>query len=279
MAACHGRCVRRRARRPLKAPPQSPQRPPLAVPLLLFLLGARRAGGQFAKNTELYKQAMGAADGLLQAQVQDSEELWNIFYPNQYLLPTDYYNWMPPNRETQYTQNVVFDPCRSYDYKCCFDTYGTPEFLDVDTDPASPTYGTRTSVLDSGATIDPTTSRRPDDEYYIDNSCTGVNQPPGRTDCVMSRLARRPFSIQPVCWNNNDTLVVRRGRGEMRAPPRGAQPDPPHLPRPSPAPAPAPAHLPNVSPHPRHPRFPRRQTATAARRRTARRCRCASSWP
>ena len=74
-----------------------------------------------------------------------------------------------PITAAQYTQNVIFDPCRFYSFACCNDTYGTPEFL-------SPGADGKTSVLVSadGTPIDTRVSRRPDDEIVLDETCTGV---------------------------------------------------------------------------------------------------------
>ena len=105
---------------------------------------------------------------------------------------------------------MIFDPCNGYEFNCCFDTYGTPEFVRVDSDPTSPTYGSSQQVFDDGTILDPTVSRLPDDSYYIDNSCTGPGLPYPRTDCVLSRIAASPFPILPRCWNRNDTLVANR---------------------------------------------------------------------
>jgi hypothetical protein len=147
---------------------------------------ARPACAQYAQGTNLFVQTASAATGILQAQLQDSEDLENVYYPNKYILPADYYSFLPPDRLSQYTQNVIFNPCQGYEYNCCFDTYGTPEYQVVDSSPKlpdgsdNPNYGLRTSVLDDGSIIDPTTSRLPDDEFFIDNSCTGVNLPASR---------------------------------------------------------------------------------------------------
>ena len=218
----------RRVPWPERAPPPPQPQPQLQSRLLpkptltlLFLLAllARRADAQFAYFTTLFNQSSAKATAILQAQLEDSADLWQVFYPNKYLLPTDYYSFLPPNRATEYTQNVIFNPCQGYEYNCCFDTYGTPEYVVVDSDPNSQTYGTRSNVLDTGAVIDPTTSRLPDDELFIDNSCTGVNLPAPRTDCVMSRIARRPFASLPRCWNRNDTVVAD---GSCRSPADGS---------------------------------------------------------
>ena len=227
-------CPARRLRRsrPLALPP-APPLAPLSLPPMLALLPtlallallARPARAQYAQGTMLFVQTEAASTGLLQAQLQDSADLENVYYPNKYLLPTDYYSFLPPDRLSQYTQNVIFNPCQGYEFNCCFDTFGTPEYQRVDSEPylasgqLNPNYGARSSVLDDGSIIDPTTSRLPDDEFFIDNSCTDVNMPYPRTDCVMSRVARRPFSKLPRCWNRNDTVVAD---GSCRSPVDGS---------------------------------------------------------
>jgi hypothetical protein len=180
----------------------------LTVAVVLIALGLERAAAQYADGTTLFTETMGLANAVLNTSITNLPDLEMIFYPNKYRLPTDYYTFLPPDRAADYTQNVIFNPCQGYEYNCCSDTYGTPEYLIVDSDPASPGYGTRQQQLDDSSTLDPTASRLPDDEFFVDNSCTGANQPPGRTDCVIARVARRAPSMFPRCWNRNDTVVA-----------------------------------------------------------------------
>lgn len=42
-----------------------------------------------------------------------------------------YRRFEPPDRQHNYTQDVIFDPCRYYEFNCCNDTYGDTEFLEV----------------------------------------------------------------------------------------------------------------------------------------------------
>ena len=37
--------------------------------------------------------------------------------------------------------NVIFDPCRNQPANCCNDTYGTPEYRYVETDPRRVDFG------------------------------------------------------------------------------------------------------------------------------------------
>ena len=163
---------------------------------------------QFIKGSYLYNQTYAEGNALLTAQLRDHPDLENIFYPNKYRLPRDFYVYQPPNRDTEYTQNVILNPCQNYEYDCCFDTYGTPEYLYIESNASLSNYGTRATLTDDGEVMDIDTSRRPDDELFIDESCEGENLPLGRTDCVMSRVARRSFPLLPRCWNVNDSVIA-----------------------------------------------------------------------
>ena len=44
----------------------------------------------------------------------------------------------PPLHE--YTQNVIFDPCRGYAAGCCMNNFGTPEWELISADPAAADY-------------------------------------------------------------------------------------------------------------------------------------------
>jgi hypothetical protein len=181
--------------------------PPLLLALLLLPLPPSLA--QYITNSFLFNQTLGAGNALLTAQLRDHPDLETLFYPNKYVLPRDFYSFSPPQREIEYTQNVLFDPCRGYEYNCCFDTFGTPEYLRVESNASLPlTYGTRKLLYDDGSEMNLEISRRPDDELFIDESCEGENLPPGRTDCVIARVARRPIAALPKCWNYNETVLA-----------------------------------------------------------------------
>ena len=193
----------------------------LSLPLLLILvlLFSRLSSAQYAMNTVLYNQTLATGNLVLTGQVTDNMYLEDIYYPNKYILPTDFYTYKAPNRDKEYTQNVIFNPCEGYSHDCCSDTYGTPEYLSVNSDPKSINYGIRRQRLDDGSTLLQAVSRLPDDQLYIDDSCQGLNLPPGRTDCYEVRLARKPFPILPRCWNRNETVI---GDGTCRSPSDGS---------------------------------------------------------
>lgn len=101
-----------------------------------------------------------------------------------------------------YTQNVIFDPCRDQEYDCCKDTYGTPEFRRILPD------GTDLRLRAGGEQLPLESSRLPTDSLEIDELCTGERQP--FDYCVRSRVARKPYPLTPRCWNNNATIVADR---------------------------------------------------------------------
>lgn len=149
-----------------------------------------------------YKLLFGADE--LRTQLQNHPDLEDIFYPRKYDIPTEFYAFRPP---TDYTQNVIFDPCRSQSFNCCSDTYGTPEFRQIQSD------GTDVRRRASGVRLPLESSRLPTDALVVDELCTGVRQP--FSYCIRSRVARQPFPLTPTCWNNNATVV---GDQSCRAP-------------------------------------------------------------
>jgi hypothetical protein len=126
-------------------------------------------------------------------------------HPDKYLVPKNYYVYAP---SVGYTQNVIFDPCRAQPFNCCNDTFGTPEYLKVQSDPKHPSYGTRSTTYADGTPIPPNAQRRPTDQIVIDETCKGALQPPGRTDCVTARIARVPWLASPACWNWNASVAA-----------------------------------------------------------------------
>jgi hypothetical protein len=137
------------------------------VGALLLACAPGPAAGQYVSNSLLFNISITAAREALSAELKHHPDLLDLYYPGEYRLPTDYYVFQPPNRVTEYTQNVIFDPCRGYDHDCCSDTYGTPEFQVINTDPADIGYASRKLVDAAGTNIDVEISRRPDDELYI----------------------------------------------------------------------------------------------------------------
>lgn len=55
---------------------------------------------------------------MLRERLQNHPDVEDIYYPNKYRLPTDFYVYKPPNRQREYTQNVIFDPCRLVIFEC-----------------------------------------------------------------------------------------------------------------------------------------------------------------
>jgi hypothetical protein len=127
-----------------------------------------------------------------------------IYNPSKNILSSDEYVLNEPDRVNDYTQNVIFDPCRDYAFNCCSDTYGTPEFVQYNNDSTSANYGSPEARDAEKNVIDASQSRRIDDEIYMDETCTGPQTP--SLLCVSARFARKPSSVHPSCWNYNDTI-------------------------------------------------------------------------
>jgi hypothetical protein len=142
------------------------------IAMLLMCACTAPAAAQYVANSVLYNESLAFADAELTAELENAPGLDVLYYPSKYELPINYY--ADNTAATEYTQNVIFDPCRYYGYACCNDTYGTPEFMSA---PAAD--GTQTPLAADGSALDPTTSRRPANELYIDEDCDGPFPRPG----------------------------------------------------------------------------------------------------
>jgi hypothetical protein len=173
--------------------------------VLLALLGS--AGGQFPVTSPTYMElsSYAVADLNYTIVTQADPVLVARHHPDLYLLPTSFYVLTPPSPGT-FTQNVLFDPCRDQPFSCCQDTFGTPEFELVAGEPSSAAYGARQYLYADGSPTPLNARRRPQDQLVVDATCTGLYQPPGRVDCVASRVARQPWPSAPVCWNWNASI-------------------------------------------------------------------------
>lgn len=185
------------------------------------LLSARPSRSQFPDGSLHAQQMLDAAESDLFEQTTSYPEqrpVETFFHPTKYALPVDNYVFAPPqSREGaspplhEYTQNVIFDPCRGYAAGCCMNNFGTPEWELISADPAAADYGSRRRVLADGSTLKPENSRRPTEELVLDETCTGKNAPPGRVDCLMPRVARSVPARFPQCWNWNESVVADAG--------------------------------------------------------------------
>ena len=180
----------------------------------LLLLFAPRAAPQFPAGSPLASLVLSwAQDDLLKTitSYPTQPEVESFYFPAKYQQPLDNYFLVEPNRATDYTQNVIFDPCRGQAFNCCNDTFGTPEWELVSADPAASDYGERVRAYADGTRIPPGASRRPAEQLVLDASCEGPNAPPGRVDCVMARVARAAPARFPACWNWNESIVADAG--------------------------------------------------------------------
>jgi hypothetical protein len=166
------------------------------------------ANGQerFGRGTVLYDQAMNAGRADLTEFLKNHPDLEDVYFPKKYNLPVEYYRYSPP---TDYTMNVIFDPCRGFAYNCCTDTAASPEFWSYDTDPESQTYGDVLSWRDSGEPLSSEASRFPTFQVRIDEQCRDLFTPFPR--CWKARLARYPADQIPRCWNHNTTITANQG--------------------------------------------------------------------
>jgi hypothetical protein len=116
----------------------------------MIAASALLARGQFPENGGLYNQELKKQNEYLDFILQNHPDLENIFFPNKYMIPKDFYADKPT---TDYLMTVTFDPCRGHDYNCCNDTYGTPEWRTIDDVPTSPTFGGDILTTETGAVL------------------------------------------------------------------------------------------------------------------------------
>ena len=197
--------------------------PPLRTPLLLLLLtaaGPATAAQQFAVGSAQYNESLAASRANVTVGLELAPGLEEVYFPQLLAPPTSNYVPATAASAAAYTQNVIFDPCRGYAFACCNDTYGTPEYAAYNTRVGDPAYGTLGYFSADGSPLDKSKSRRPDDELFIDEACVAPAEP--HINCVMARVAARPYPQMPQCWNYNDSVVAD---APCRAPADGSRVD------------------------------------------------------
>lgn len=144
------------------------------------------------------------------------------FYPYEYIPPLTSIE----SRGVDYTQEVIFDPCRNKPVDCCYDKFGTPEYYDWQTKEVY--YANRKLVI-------PPYRRLPDDIKKVQvtggeegvcllNSTTGnldrrtkVALPDGNVtyemtwddkSCDDQYLLRKLSPVMPDCWDYNSTVTA-----------------------------------------------------------------------
>ena len=170
---------------------------------------------QFEKGSALEELVLSWAEtDLFEHQVTNystQPEVEEAYHPNKYQLPLNDYVYSPPDRTNEYTQNVIFDPCRGSTFDCCNMTFGTPEWEVIVADPLAANYGVRRLVYSDGSTVPQGSSRQPSSTLVMDETCTGPAMPAGRVDCIMAQVARGVPLAYPQCWNWNTSVVADAG--------------------------------------------------------------------
>ena len=141
-------------------------------------------------------------------------------YPYEFIAPLTSIS----SRGVDYTQEVIFDPCRNKPHDCCFDKYGTPEYYDIRTQEVY--YADRKLVIFPFR-------RLPDDikkvqlvggsdGVCLSNSTTGnldrrtkVALPDGNNTyemiwndktCEDQYMLRKLSPVMPDCWDYNESV-------------------------------------------------------------------------
>lgn len=155
------------------------------------------------------------AQSSLVEQLENAPGLEDVYFPRKYSLPTDYYVFQPPDRELNYTQDVIFAPCQGYEYNCCNNTYGLPQFESVDA--ATESAAAQTLLLNAdGSVLSNEYSRKPTFGLVMNEQCTDAGIP--FPECYMARVASTQPLATPACWNRNASMV---GDAPCRAPSDG----------------------------------------------------------
>jgi hypothetical protein len=199
-------------------------------------------GAQYLAGSGLYQQEVERVAAKLDNELQNHPDLEDKYFPEKYLLPVNFYR---EEYTTDYTMNVIFDPCRHSGFDCCKDTYGVPEFRLFETNNRSSKFGDEIFLKENGRPLDPFArcatlrrvavvppwwlqrerrvlsrvltvrasvtwtwcrSRRPNDDLVLDEGCLGRFNPD--VGCVERRMRRVDATLTPECWNYNDTVVA-----------------------------------------------------------------------
>lgn len=102
--------------------------------------------------------------------LQKHEDTIQTFFPEHAMIrSTDYVMKKPYG----YTQNVIFDPCRSHASDCCSNIFGSPEYIqNLDSD-------TQHTVNAKGDNLPKVNSRLPGVVVRLDESCIGTSPKTG----------------------------------------------------------------------------------------------------
>eukprot|EP00943_MAST-04B_sp_MAST-4B-sp1_P009464 g9464.t1 len=141
-------------------------------------------------------------------------------YPYEYISPLTSID----SRGVDYTQEIIFDPCRNKPDNCCYDKYGTPEYYDWRTKEVY--YADRKLVIFPFRRLPDDIKKVQNvggaDGVCLSNSSTGnfdrrtkVALPDGNVtyemtwddkSCEEQYLLRKLSPVMPDCWDYNESV-------------------------------------------------------------------------
>ena len=133
---------------------------------------------QYYENSTRYNELTVEREQLLFAEVGRLPVVASKYYPDSLLLfrdefiDVDVYTTSPIFGAPQdYILNMIFDPCRNYEAGCCFDRYGTSEYIKMENTSFQRTEMENTELQALGE------SRVGDPLLSIDPVCLGLESP------------------------------------------------------------------------------------------------------
>ena len=190
--------------------------------LITYLIYIPHLISQYAENSLLFDQAITDGDKALLESLEKTKDSKPIFYPKTLELPhNQYINDYPP--PASYKIEIIIDPCRSLNYSCCTNTFGTAEYPSLIINGLETERVVRYNVLgnesevqvnyqgvyEDGSVVPDGASRYADDSSIFDPTCVAKNVP--YSYCAGRNYAFRRSTLRPPCSDNNSTLDALSG--------------------------------------------------------------------
>ncbi len=158
----------------------------------------------------------------LKTEVQMNPDVIDIFYPDNKLIPNDYYVDDLPE-SANYRIGMLLDPCRYNSYNCCMNVFGTAEYpallksnleqdrafkytVIADDDEVAKNYYL---VNEDSGSISSSESRTPDDFQFHDEDCESSSNP--YLYCQGRNYAFKRSPIRPPCVDYNSSINTLAG--------------------------------------------------------------------
>lgn len=182
------------------------------------------SAGQWPEFSDKFNEVMSEDEQDLLAEVAKHPDYVAFLYPGGVPIYTDKYRYAFPDIE-DYRIGILIDPCRSLNFDCCINQFGTPEYRALKKSGIEPERVNRKLILandsvisshvnlvyeDSSKVSTPGTSisnsRLAADETIVAPECIGRGDP--YQYCIDYQYGQRPSSIRPPCTDNNSSLIT-----------------------------------------------------------------------